>query len=104
MKSGTDRCLCLRGSMPDPARLKEFLRAMTGLSREGNRAIASRLPWSNYHAFADIGTAQGDLAVQIAVKNPHLRGIGFDLPEIAPIFEEYIEQNGVASRLRFQPG
>jgi hypothetical protein len=88
----------------DPARLKEFLRAMTGLSRGANQAIAGRFPWRTYRTFADIGTAQGDLAVQIALKNPHLEGVGFDLPEIAPIFEEYAEQAGVSGRLRFHSG
>jgi O-methyltransferase domain/Dimerisation domain len=88
----------------EPARLKEFLRAMTGLSRGANQAIAHRFPWKTYRTFADIGTAQGDLAVQIAANNAHLQGVGFDLPEIAPIFEEYAQQNGVAERLRFQPG
>jgi len=42
--------------------------------------------------------------VQISVANPHLQGVGFDLPEIAPIFEEYALESGVAGRLRFQPG
>ena len=88
----------------EPARLKEFLRAMTGLSRGANQAIARQFPWNTYRTFADIGTAQGDLAVQIAAHNTHLQGIGFDLPEIAPIFEEYAQENGVAERLRFQPG
>ncbi len=88
----------------EPARLKEFLCAMTGLSRGANQAIARQFPWSNYHRFADIGTAQGDLAVQIALHNPHLEGVGFDLPEIAPIFEEYVLENGLGTRLRFQAG
>jgi hypothetical protein len=88
----------------DPARLKEFLRAMTGISRGGNMAIARQFPWSSYKTFADVGTAQGDLAVQIALHNPHLTGIGFDLAEVAPIFEDYAEANGVAGRLRFQSG
>ena len=88
----------------DPARLKEFLRAMTGLSRGANTAIARQFPWNTYRTFADIGTPQGDLAVQIAAGNTHLQGIGFDLPEIAPIFEEYALESGVAGRLRFQPG
>ena len=52
----------------------------------------------------DVGTAQGDLAVQIALANPHLRGVGFDLPEVAPIFEEYIAARSVADRLTFAPG
>ena len=88
----------------EPARLKEFLRAMTGLSRGANEAMARQFPWNTYRTFADIGTAQGDLAVQITAHNTHLQGIGFDLPEIAPIFEEYVQESGVAGRLRFQPG
>src|SRR6516225_10484168 len=86
----------------DPARLKVFLAAMTGISRGANLAIAQKIPWSQYRTFADVGTAQGDLAVQIALANPHLGGIGFDLPEVAPVFEEYAEVNGVSGRLRFQ--
>lgn len=86
----------------DPARLKQFLRGMTALSRGANRAVAQLFPWTKYRSFADIGTAQGDLAVQIAVSNSHLQGIGVDLPEVAPIFEEYVVENGVADRLRFE--
>jgi len=88
----------------DPTRLKGFLRAMTGISRGANLAIASKFPWNKYKTAADCGTAQGDLIVQVALKNPHLQGIGFDLPEVAPIFEEYVEQNGLSSRVSFQPG
>src|SRR5262249_51970278 len=75
-----------------------------GLSRGSNQAIARGFPWKNYKTFADIGTAQGDLAVQIARQNAHLQGIGVDLAEIAPIFEEYAQENGISGRLRFQPG
>jgi hypothetical protein len=92
------------GLYAEPARLKEFLRAMTGLSHGANLSIAQRIPWSKYRTFADIGTAQGDLAVQIAKHNPHLQGIGFDLPPVAPIFEDYASANGVNDRLRFETG
>jgi len=88
----------------DPARLKGFLAAMSGVSHGANMAIAAKFPWSRYKTYADAGTAQGDLAVQIALANPHLTGIGFDLPEVEPIFEEYAAANGVSERLRFQAG
>jgi hypothetical protein len=88
----------------DPARLKEFLAAMTGISRGANMAIAQKVPWSQYRTFADVGTAQGDLAVQIARANPHLTGMGFDLAEVGPIFEEYVEQHGLTARLSFVSG
>lgn len=88
----------------DPAGLKEFLSAMTGVSHAANSVIARIFPWQDHQTFADIGTAQGDLAVQIALANPHLRGLGFDRPEVAPIFEEYLQVTGVADRVVFMPG
>jgi hypothetical protein len=51
----------------DPARLKEFLRAMTGVSRGANLAIAEKFPWREYRSLVDVGTAQGDLAVQVVL-------------------------------------
>jgi precorrin-6B methylase 2 len=88
----------------DPARLKEFLAAMSGLSHGANLAIAQQFPWREYTTFADVGTAQGDLAVQIALANPHLAGVGFDLPEVAPVFEDFVERHSLQERLSFVPG
>ncbi len=88
----------------DPARLKQFLAAMTGLSHGANMTIARAFPWQDYRTFLDVGTAQGDLAAQIARANPHMRGVGFDLPEVAPMFEEYITAVGVADQLTFMSG
>jgi hypothetical protein len=88
----------------DPDRLKTFLGAMTGISRGANLAIAAKFPWADYKTVTDAGPAQGDLLVQVCLHNPHLTGTGFDLPEVAPIFEEYVEVNGLASRVEFRPG
>jgi O-methyltransferase domain/Dimerisation domain len=88
----------------DPARLKEFLRAMTGVSHGGNLAIARKFPWDRYRTAVDVGTAQGDLITQVALANPQIEGVGFDLPAVAPIFEEYVQANGLSSRVKFQPG
>ena len=54
----------------DPARLKEFLAAMTGISHGANMTIARAFPWKDYRTFVDVGTAQGDLAAQIALRQP----------------------------------
>jgi hypothetical protein len=88
----------------DPARLKQFLAAMTGISHGANMTIGRAFPWKDYRTIVDVGTAQGDLAAQVALANPHLRGQGFDLQEVAPIFEEYIARVGVADRVTFAPG
>ena len=88
----------------DPARLKEFLGAMTGVSRGANMAIAMKFAWQDYKSFADIGAAQGDLAVQVVLANDNLTGIGFDLPEVGPVFDDYVEKNGLSDRLSFVGG
>jgi O-methyltransferase domain/Dimerisation domain len=88
----------------DPERLKVFLRAMTGVSRGANVAIAAKFPWDKYSTVVDIGPAQGDLLTQVLLKNPHLTGVGFDLPEVAPIFDDYLESNGLTARVQFVPG
>jgi hypothetical protein len=88
----------------DEGRLEVFLAAMSGLSRGANIAIAQRFPWKNYQTFVDAGTAQGDLAVQVAFAHPHLRGTGFDLPAVGPIFERYAKASGVSDRLSFASG
>ena len=84
--------------------MRGFVSAMTGISAGIARAIAEKFPWVNYRTFIDIGTAQGGVPVQIALKHAHLTGGGFDLPVVGPVFEEYVAAAGLASRLRFYPG
>lgn len=87
-----------------PEALNGFLKGMTGLSRGANLAIARALPWKDYATFVDVGTAQGDLAVQIALANPHLMGVGFDLEPVRPVFEDYAAQTKTSDRLSFAGG
>jgi hypothetical protein len=100
-KTGTDPFKIIYA---DPHRLRGFLAAMTGISHGGNLAIARQFPWDHYKSAVDVGTAQGDLITQIALANPHIAGIGFDLPEVAPIFEDYVAENGLTGRIKFHPG
>jgi hypothetical protein len=88
----------------DPAALAGFARAMTGLSLGLGAALAECFPWEDYKSFVDVGTAQGGLAVQLARRHPHLTGIGFDLPPVAPYFNAYAAGQGLSDRLTFAPG
>lgn len=88
----------------DPQRLEGFLKAMTGLSIGAGRGIAKKFPWKNYKSFADVGCAQGGVAVEIALAHKHLSGLGVDLPVVGPVFEAYALSKGVAQRLKFHPG
>jgi ubiquinone/menaquinone biosynthesis C-methylase UbiE len=88
----------------DPERLQGFLRAMTGISHGANMCIARKFPWADYESYVDVGTAQGDLAVQIAKANPHLSGTGFDLESVGPIFRQYVAEQAVSDRVSFLAG
>lgn len=88
----------------DPAGLRGFMQAMTGLSLGSAKAIAQKFPWDRYKTFADIGGAQGGASGQIALAHQHLTGAVFDLPQVKPLFEEYVGQLGLSERLRFVAG
>lgn len=88
----------------DPARLRQFLSAMTGISMGVAKALAGAFPWEKFRTFADVGGAQGCVPVQLALAHPHLMGGNFDLPAVGPVFEEYVRSFGLQERLRFFPG
>jgi hypothetical protein len=88
----------------DPARLRQFLQAMTGITLGSARAIAAKFPWKDHRTFFDIGCAQGCVPVQVALAHGHVSGGGFDLPVVGPIFDEYVVSFGLGDRLRFHPG
>lgn len=88
----------------EPERLRGFLRAMSGISAGAAHAIAAKFDWSKYTTFADVGAAQGMVPVVVARAHPHLKAIGFDLPAVQPVFEEFVAQQGLSDRIRFQGG
>ena len=88
----------------EPERLRGFLLAMSGISAGAAQAIAAKFDWSKYTTFADVGAAQGMVPVVVARAHPHLSGIGFDLPAVQPVFDEFVAQQGLAGRIRFQGG
>jgi O-methyltransferase domain/Dimerisation domain len=88
----------------DPQRLRGFVKAMTGISIGAAHAITAAFPWERYQTVIDIGCAEGCVPTQVARTHAHISGGGFDLPPIAPLFDEYVAEAGVSDRLRFHAG
>lgn len=86
------------------ASLRQFLQAMSGISLPAARGIAERFPWKEHKTVFDIGCAQGAAPVQVALAHPHLTGGGFDLPQVGPVFKDYVASNKLQDRLKFVPG
>jgi hypothetical protein len=88
----------------DPEKLREFAKAMTGISMGTAHAIAAGFPWRDYQTVIDVGCAEGCVPVQIARAHQHISGGGFDLPPIGPLFDDYVTSAGLSDRLRFHGG
>lgn len=83
----------------DPAKLEQFLGAMTGLSRINFEALADKFDFSKYKTICDVGGATGLLCIEVAKKHPHLQCISFDLPPVAPIAQRHIDAAGLGTRI-----
>jgi precorrin-6B methylase 2 len=88
----------------DPARLAQFAAAMSAVSIGVGQVIAAKFPWSDHKSVVDIGCAEGAVPVQIALAHEHISGGGFDLPPLAPIFDQYVAGFGLGERLSFTGG
>src|SRR5262249_40045647 len=84
--------------------LGQFLQAMPGHGMGAAKAIARQFPGRRYQAFVALGAAEGGLPVRVALGHPHLTGIGFDLPPVRAIFDDYVASFGLSERLEFRAG
>ncbi|MEO6568518.1 MAG: methyltransferase [Opitutaceae bacterium] len=83
----------------DPAKLEQFLGAMTGLSRINFEALAEKFDFSKYQTLCDVGGATGLLCIEAAKKHANLQGISFDLPPVEPIAKKHIAAAGLSARV-----
>jgi hypothetical protein len=83
----------------EPARLEQFMAAMSGLSRPNFVALAERFDFAPYQTLCDVGGAAADLSCAVAARHPHLRCTSFDLPAVEPIARAAIARRGLADRV-----
>ena len=83
----------------DPARLAQFMDAMTGVSMANFEAFARLFDFSSYRTMVDIGGATGQLSCIVARAHPHLRCTTLDLPVVRPIAERRIAAAGLEDRV-----
>jgi len=88
----------------DPARLEQFMDAMTGVSMGNFMALSEKFDFSRYETVCDVGGATGQLSMILARRHPHLRCISFDLPVVAPIAERRIAEAGLSDRIEVASG
>ena len=92
------------GVYADPDRLRVFLDGMQGVQLGAFNALAATLDLSSHSRFCDVGGGNGTLAAMVAAANPHLTGVTFDLPPVAPVAEANLVRHGVADRVAVAHG
>jgi hypothetical protein len=66
----------------DPARLEQFMSAMSGISAGDVKEFARKFDFSKSNTLCDVGGATAQLSCVVAAAYPHMRCTSFDLPEV----------------------
>lgn len=83
----------------DPARLEQFMDAMSGISMGNFTAFAEKFDFSRYKTLADIGGATGQLSAIVAARHPHLQCRTCDLADVRPIAERRVKERNLGGRV-----
>lgn len=88
----------------DPDRLVQFMEAMAGIQMGAFVAFARSFNFKPYRTLCDMGGATGALSIQVALNNPHMQCITFDLPAVEHVAHKWIEKFDVVGRVKVQSG
>ena len=83
----------------EPARLEQFMRAMSGISAGNFQSFAKKFDFSRYKTMCDIGGATGQLSLMVAAQHPHMRCTSADLPEATQVANRTIAASGLGDRV-----
>ena len=87
---------------PDDAAV--FNNSMSNMTAAVNEAITSLYDFSQFGTVVDVGGGHGGLITAILNKNPELKGVLFDAPEVIEGARPKIEAAGLADRLETVAG
>src|SRR5438552_5221574 len=79
----------------DPARLEQFMDAMSGISMGNFMAFAEKFDFSRYKTMADIGGATGQLSAIVVARHPHMQCRTCDLADVRPIVERRVRERNL---------
>jgi predicted O-methyltransferase YrrM len=83
----------------DPARLEQFVEAMSGVSTGNFMALAEKFDFSKYKTLCDVGGAAGILSIMVATRHKHMRCTSTDLPKVCAIANRKIASYGLSDRI-----
>ncbi|MEH0155836.1 methyltransferase [Limibacter armeniacum] len=88
----------------DEERLNEFVSAMAGIQMGNFVSFAKKFDFSHYKTLCDIGGAGGFLCAQVAMLNPHMQCMSFDMPVVCKIAEKNIKHMHLNEQVKIIEG
>lgn len=88
----------------DEEQTKNFIGAMDVIGRDLARDIAVSYDTSGFQKLLDIGGGPGTYTKAFLQKNPELRAVLFDLPNVISLAEQRLSREGLGDRVEFAPG
>jgi SAM-dependent methyltransferase len=86
-------------SNSSPAELETFLRNINSSTVTTTRALLERFDFSSVKSLVDVGSGGAGVAITITKVCPHITATAIDLPQVAPIAQKIIEEEGAAARV-----
>ncbi len=83
---------------------ESFLASMDHRAKEEAAILAPRLNLSETHTILDVGGGSGAFAIAFAKVRPDIRAVVFDLPQVTPITQRYIEAAGMEKQVTTHSG
>ncbi|MDQ3672409.1 MAG: acetylserotonin O-methyltransferase [Actinomycetota bacterium] len=80
-----------------------FNRAMQA-GAQGRIELISGVAWEDDETVVDVGGGNGTLVIELLQRQSQLKGVVFDLPEVAVEAEARVEAAGLSDRCRVVPG
>lgn len=80
--------------------LESFLRGINANTVAATRSLLSRCDFSSTKSLADVGCGGAGLALTMAKARPHLHITAIDLPQITPIAQRIVNEEGAADRVK----
>lgn len=87
-----------------PAEASLFNQTMVGIHGAEPAAVAAAYDFSGFRTIADVGGSTGNLLTTILDWHPGPRGILFDMPHVVRDAPAFLQQRGMADRVRIEEG
>jgi hypothetical protein len=80
--------------------VEAFLRRINVRAVQSARALLERYDFTTIKTLVDVGSGCAGIALTMTKANPHMQATAIDLPQVTPIAQKVIEEEGMTDRVK----